>query len=139
MNWSGLLDVIGALLLLCGAFLCFAAAVGVLRFPDVLSRMHAATKPQTLGLLLVVSGVAVSLRDPRALGVLLLVAVLQLITAPVSAHLVSRTAYRSNQVRDDLLATDDLARSLSDAGFQLVSDGGPDPKETPDPETTSPP
>jgi multicomponent Na+:H+ antiporter subunit G len=122
------LDTIGALFLLLGAMLCFAASVGLVRFPDVLTRMHAATKPQTLGLLLVVTGVAFSLQSVKALGILLLVAVLQLLTAPVAAHMVGRTAYRTGQVRRDLLTEDDLADDLSAAGFHLVSgdeDGGP--------------
>ena len=44
----GVLDLIGAVLILIGALLCLIAAIGLLRLPDVLSRMHAATKPQTL-------------------------------------------------------------------------------------------
>ena len=58
---SAVLDIVGAIFLLLGAMLCFAASVGLVRFPDVLTRMHAATKPQTLGLLFVVIGVALSL------------------------------------------------------------------------------
>ena len=115
------LDVIGALFLLLGAMLCFAASVGLVRFPDVLTRMHAATKPQTLGLLFVVMGVALSLQNWKALGILVLVAILQLLTAPVAAHMVSRTAYRTGQVRSDLLTEDDLADDLAAAGFHLVS------------------
>lgn len=115
------LDIVGAVFLLLGAMLCFAASVGLVRFPDVLTRMHAATKPQTLGLLFVVTGVALSLQNLQALGILVLVAILQLLTAPVAAHMVSRTAYRTGQVREDLLMEDDLADDLAAAGFQLVS------------------
>jgi multicomponent Na+:H+ antiporter subunit G len=115
------LDIIGAVFLLLGAMLCFAASVGLVRFPDVLTRMHAATKSQTLGLLFVVTGVAFSLQNVQALGILLLVAILQLLTAPVAAHMVSRTAYRTGQVREDLLTVDDLADDLAAAGFQLVT------------------
>jgi multicomponent Na+:H+ antiporter subunit G len=114
-----LADLAGAALVLLGAFLCFAAAVGLARFPDVLSRMHAATKPQTLGLILVAAGVELSLRTWAAFGTVVLIAALQLATAPVAAHLVGRTVYRSNQVRHDLLSRDDLAEDLAEAGFQL--------------------
>ena len=120
MNWGLVADITGALLLLLGALLCFAAAVGLLRFPDVLSRMHAATKPQTLGLLLLVVGVALEVRQPQVLGLLFLVAVLQLLTAPVSAHMVGRTAYRTHQVDDDSLIADELADDLARAGFRRV-------------------
>ncbi len=123
--WDGIWDVVGALVLLLGAMLCLAAAVGLTRFPDVLTRMHAATKPQTLGLLLAVIGVAVSLRDPRALGLLLVVVVVQLLTAPVAAHMVGRTAHRTGQVRGELTQPDELAADLSRAGFRRSA--GDDP------------
>jgi len=117
-------DLAGAALVLLGAFLCFAAAVGLARFPDVLSRMHAATKPQTLGLIMVAAGVELSLRTWAAFGTVVLIAALQLATAPVAAHLVGRTVYRSNQVRHDLLSRDDLAEDLAEAGFQLSPPSG---------------
>ena len=123
---SDLLDVVGAVCVMLGAFLCLAAAVGLARFPDVLSRMHAATKPQTLGLIFVVTGVELSLRSWAAFGTVLLIAALQFMTAPVAAHLVSRTVYRSNQVRRDLLDRDDLADDLTAAGFSL----GPAPEDS---------
>ncbi len=112
-------DLIGAVLVAAGAFVSFTAAVGLVRLPDVLSRMHAATKPQTLGLVLVTTGVWVSLRSWPAFATLALVTLFQLTTAPVAAHLVSRTVYRSNQVRRDVLARDDLADDLEAAGFSL--------------------
>lgn len=125
------LDLLGAFLVLAGCFLCFAAALGIVRFPDVVSRMHAATKPQTLGLILLAAGVELSLRTWAAFGTLVLIAALQLATAPVSAHLVGRTVYRTDQVRHDLLARDDLARDLEAAGFHLgpapEDDDGPGP------------
>lgn len=125
MTFSDVADLVGAALVLLGAFLCFAAAVGLARFPDVLSRMHAATKPQTLGLIVVAAGLELSLRSWAAFGTMTLIAALQLVTAPVAAHLVGRTVYRSDQVRRDLLARDDLAEDLADAGFRLepASDG----------------
>ncbi|MGV0798197.1 monovalent cation/H(+) antiporter subunit G, partial [Mycolicibacterium elephantis] len=49
-------DVITAVLVLGGSTLALTAAIGIVRFPDTLTRMHSATKPQTLGLLLVLAG-----------------------------------------------------------------------------------
>ena len=70
--------------------------------------MHAGTKPQVLGVLLVMVG----RRDPAArlaaTWMLLLVAAFQLLTAPVSAHMISRVAYRRRHVRRDLLLVDEL-------------------------------
>ncbi|MGY4719845.1 monovalent cation/H(+) antiporter subunit G [Naumannella huperziae] len=117
---NAVLDIAGALLLLAGSFLCLTAAIGLVRLPDVLTRMHAATKPQTLGLLCVLAGLGLTLREPRVIGVMVLAMLLQLATAPVAAHMVGRTAYRTHQFRDDLLDVDDLAEDLSRAGFELV-------------------
>ena len=89
---SELADVVAFACLLAGAFLCFTAGLGLVRFPDVLSRMHAGTKPQVLGVLLVMVGAAIRLDGWANAWMLLLVAAFQLLTAPVSAHLISRVA-----------------------------------------------
>jgi multicomponent Na+:H+ antiporter subunit G len=101
-------DVVAVACLLAGAFLCLTAGVGLVRFPDVLSRMHAGTKPQVLGVLLVMVGGAIRLHGLSATWMLLLVAAFQLLTAPVSAHMISRVAYRRRHVRRDLLLVDEL-------------------------------
>lgn len=51
-------DVLTAVLLPAGAAFTAVGALGVLRFPDLLTRLHAATKPHTIGLLLVLAGAA---------------------------------------------------------------------------------
>ena len=70
--------------------------------------MHAGTKPQVLGVLLVMVGGAIRLHGLAATWMLLLVAAFQLLTAPVSAHMISRVAYRRRHVRRDLLLVDEL-------------------------------
>jgi len=112
MSWGELADVLSAVCLLLGAALSLAAGIGVLRFPDVLSRMHAASKPQVLGLLLILLGVGLRLRTGIDVTTLLLVAVFQLVTAPVAAHMVGRAAYRTRRVRADLLLVDELSERL---------------------------
>jgi multicomponent Na+:H+ antiporter subunit G len=79
-----------------------------------------------LGLLVVVTGLAVSLRTWAALSTMLLIVALQLATSPVSAHLVGRAAYRSGQYRRDLVDHDDLADDLTAAGFDLTDQAGDD-------------
>jgi multicomponent Na+:H+ antiporter subunit G len=101
-------DVIAMACLLLGAFLCLTAGLGLLRFPDVLSRMHAGTKPQAVGVLLIMVGGAIRLTGSSVVWMLLLVAAFQLITAPVSAHMVGRIAYRRRHVRRDRLLVDEL-------------------------------
>ncbi|MEL6375560.1 MAG: monovalent cation/H(+) antiporter subunit G, partial [Pseudomonadota bacterium] len=45
---EGLIDIIGALLLVAGGLFCLSAAVGIVRLPDVFMRLHASTKAGTL-------------------------------------------------------------------------------------------
>jgi multicomponent Na+:H+ antiporter subunit G len=101
-------DAVAVVLLLAGSFLCLTAGLGLVRFPDVLARMHAGTKPQVLGVLLIMIGGAIRLQGWSATWMLLLVAAFQLLTAPVSAHMISRVAYRRRHVRRDLLLVDEL-------------------------------
>jgi multicomponent Na+:H+ antiporter subunit G len=109
MTAEALMDLLGGLCLVCGAFFCLAAAVGVVRFPDVMTRMHAATKPTVFGLILVLLGVTLSLRDPKVFTLLTLAVLLQIMTAPVSGHLVSRTAHRGGHWDFDHAVVDELA------------------------------
>lgn len=112
MSVTQVMDVAGGVLLLLGALLTLVAAIGLLRFPDLLTRMHSATKPQVLGLLLVVAGLALRLRDPSATALLVLVAIFQMVTAPVASHMAGRASYRGGQVRKDLLVVDELSDAL---------------------------
>ena len=74
-------DTVAAVLVLGGSALALTAAVGVVRFPDTLSRMHAASKPQVLGLLLVLAGAAIRLRGHADVGMVILTGLFTLITA----------------------------------------------------------
>ena len=112
MNWSGAADVVAAACLVLSALLTLIAAIGILRFPDVLTRMHSATKPQVLGLLVVLLGLGFRLRDPSTIGLLALVALFQLVTSPIASHMVGRASFRAGQVRRDLLVVDELSDLL---------------------------
>ncbi|MCZ0727548.1 monovalent cation/H(+) antiporter subunit G [Mycolicibacterium iranicum] len=101
-------DIVAAGLILSGSALALTAAIGVVRFPDTLSRMHAATKPQVLGLLLVLAGAAVRLRGNIDVGMLILTGLFTLITAPVIANRVGQLAYREQNIRDDLVTRDEM-------------------------------
>ncbi|GAB2919659.1 monovalent cation/H(+) antiporter subunit G [Micromonospora polyrhachis] len=109
MTGGEIMDLLAAVCLIAGALLSLIAGVGLVRFPDVLSRMHAATKPQVLGLLLILIGVGLRLRSGADLTTLLLVGVFQLATAPIAAHLVGRAAYRGGRCEKERLVVDELA------------------------------
>ncbi|WP_251152639.1 monovalent cation/H(+) antiporter subunit G [Cellulosimicrobium sp. Marseille-Q4280] len=120
--WDGVADIVSAVLLLLGAFLAFAAGVGVVRFPDLLARMHAATKPQVLGLILVLLGLSLRLRSWGAVATLALVVVFQLLTSPVAAHMVGRAGYRTGKVDTSHLVVDELTRDQDAADREDVGE-----------------
>ncbi|MEY9212785.1 monovalent cation/H(+) antiporter subunit G [Thermobifida halotolerans] len=104
MNALGaVVDVLAAVALLAGGALALLAGLGLVRLPDVASRLQAATKPQVLGLALICLGVA-PLIDRNDVLALALVVLFQFSTAPIVAQLVGRSAYRSGTVRDSLVA-----------------------------------
>ncbi len=106
-------DVLSAALLLLGALSCLLGAIGLVRLQDLPGRLQAATKPQTLGLLLILAGTALRVELESAVT-LLLVGLFQVITAPVISQLLGRSAYRSGEVRRDLQVTDELADRMPD-------------------------
>ncbi len=105
-------DVIVGSLITLGAFLVLLAGIGVIRFPDVYARMHAATKATTIGIALVGLAAAISLDDARPKIILTIAFIF--ITAPAAAHLVGRASYRAEGIDVDLGAGDDLAAVLDD-------------------------
>ena len=112
MTFDSWMDIVTVILLVLGASLSAVAGLGLLRYPDVLSRMHAATKPQVLGLLLALAGLGFALRTWTVVPVLLVAWLAQLITAPVSAHMVGRATYRSHHLDPAHIAVDDLAEAV---------------------------
>lgn len=110
-------DIIVLVLVLLGAILCLSAAVGLLHFRDVPSRLHAATKPQVLGVVLICLAIAVSQRTigGMLMGLLVVIPVilLQFATAPLSAHMVGRQAYRNGTINQRALVADEYAESKS--------------------------
>lgn len=103
-----IVDAVSAALLLAGVALAVIAGIGLVRFPDVFSRMHAATKPATLGILLVGAGAALRVDDGSDAVKILLVVAFQFVTAPVAAHMIGRAAYRTGAGDLDALVVDEL-------------------------------
>lgn len=112
---DAVLDFAAAIALVLGAVLSLAAAVGIVRFPDALSRLHAGTKPQVLGLGLVLVAIALTARSWQVLLVLIPVALFQLLTQPAAAHMIGRAGYRTKNHRPDLLVVDELADDIERA------------------------
>ena len=85
--------MIGEVFAFSGAVLVLLSAVGVVRFNDTLGRLHALAKASTLGILLILVGAAVNLRNLNDLTSVVLAAVLYLLAAPPASNMVSRATY----------------------------------------------
>ena len=114
-------DLFTSFFLLAGALFMLLAALGALRMPDLLMRMHATTKAGALGSGLIMVAVAVHFAEAgvtaRALAVVLFV----MLTAPVAAHAIARAGYFVGVplwpkiVRDDLRGRYDEATHVLEA------------------------
>jgi multicomponent Na+:H+ antiporter subunit G len=85
-------ELIGSLLILLGAFFHFSAGLGMLRMPDVFTRMQAGTKASTLGNALILLGIAV-LHPGWTLKLVILIYFV-FMTNPISSHALARAARR---------------------------------------------
>ena len=101
------MGLLAGIVLVIGAAFVLLAGVGVVRFTDPYSRMHAAAKAPALGVLLIGIGTVLAIQTLQAAIAVLLVVVLQLITGPVGAHMLGRAMYR--RVKPPLDGPDELA------------------------------
>jgi multicomponent Na+:H+ antiporter subunit G len=85
-------DYVAAALLILGAVFFLAGTVGLLRFPDVYTRLHALTKSDNVGLGLMVAGLAVQAESWFVIGKLLLIWLLVLLAGASIAHLIAKGA-----------------------------------------------
>lgn len=105
------LDVVAAALVLVGAGFTLVAGIGLQRFDDVFARIHAATKAATFGLLLIVGGAVVGIDSASGRVKLVLVAALQLVTAPIGAHMIGRASHRAGSELSPATVVDELAEA----------------------------
>lgn len=112
---DAVIDAVSAVFMVLGAVMSLGAAIGLLRFPDLMSRMHAATKPQVLGLFLLLCAVGLQLRTWWVWPVLAVAWIFQLLTVPVSAHMVGRAGYRTKHLHPELLSADELEAVVQQA------------------------
>lgn len=95
--------MIGELLALIGAGFVLLSAIGVVRFSEVLARLHALAKASTLGVLLVLIGAAVNLRDVNDVTSIALALVLHLLASPPASNMISRAAYLATGLPDGVI------------------------------------
>ena len=81
------------LLILFGCAFLLTAAIGLVRFPDLYTRLHATTKLVSLGGIGIFGGAAIAFAEVQATERVLLIAVFFFLTAPLSAYMIARSGY----------------------------------------------
>lgn len=122
-------DWIIAVCMLAGGFLMVLGAVGVLRMPDLFTRMQAATKPAILGSALLALAVTLHFGDIWVAMRAVLISGFFVLTAPVGAHVIARAAYFAGVRLWDQSVRDDLRGRYDEQTHQLES---PKAEESPD-------
>lgn len=85
-------EVIAGLLILCGGVFALIASIGLLRLPDVLTRMHASTKAGTLASALILVAVAIVFPGISTITKSVAAVLFLMLTAPLAAHMLGRSA-----------------------------------------------
>lgn len=91
---------IGTLLITTGSIFTFIAALGLWRMKDLYLKMHAATKAGTLGCGFILLGVGLQIKNLHSFTEILLLILFIAMTSPISAHLIGKLYYLSQQRRD---------------------------------------
>lgn len=123
-------DIIAAILIVVGSFLSLVAGIGIVRMPDLFTRMHASTKASSLGLGLTLAGVAVHFGAVAVTTRAVAIVFFLFLTLPVGAHLLGRAAYLSGvplwegTVVDELRPHTESRESLSHPVEEDPTDGG---------------
>jgi multicomponent Na+:H+ antiporter subunit G len=106
-------DIVTAIVWLAGSGFALLAAVGVLRMPDVFTRMQASTKASTLGLGCLLIGAALQMGDFASFIRVASIGAFVLLTTPVSGHVIARAAYFANVPLWDGTVLDERKRDSS--------------------------
>jgi multicomponent Na+:H+ antiporter subunit G len=130
--------MIGEVIVLGGAVLTLLAAIGVVRFPDALTRMHALTKASTVGFGLIAIGSCLNMTNANDITSVLLAAGLQLLTLPVAATLIARSTYWARRIPVEFDGEDELRRAAETGRLgrptlrrdAAATEGGSDRSET---------
>ena len=96
-----ILDILSWILLVTGGFVLIAGAIGMLRFPDFFTRLHAASVVDTLGCMLIILGLLLQAGFTVVTIKLVLIVFFILFTSPAAAHALAKSALHG-ELKPDL-------------------------------------
>jgi len=104
--------IIGYVLMFIGAFFFFVSAIGLIRLPDLYTRMQAATKSTTLGAISSIIGIGLMKEEILIKSIIL--AVFILLTAPISGSALIRASYKAKSPLTEKMVVDKLKEKEGD-------------------------
>lgn len=107
---SEIMLFVAALVIIAGSLFGLVAAIGVLRLPDLFTRMHAASKAGIVGAGLLMLGIAIVSADSAIILRALLGTLFLALTTPVAAHLLARAAIKAGHVPLNRKSTDNSSK-----------------------------
>lgn len=121
-------EILVLLLASFGVFFMIISAVGILRLPDVLTRMHAFGKASTLGIIGVLLSVGVYYYEEGGVFFrMILLVILFFTTSPIAATAMGRAAYRRSPIEDLNLVHDEMAQPSNPSNRSQPTEKGPTP------------
>ncbi|PMR76664.1 monovalent cation/H(+) antiporter subunit G [Billgrantia endophytica] len=130
-----MIDFIKGTLMLSGAIFTLLAAIGIIRLPDLLTRMHATTKAAALGVILIMLAVALHFGEVGVVARAFAIIVFIIMTAPVAAHVIGRAGYFvgsklwSGTVKDELRPNYDPLTHELKSGLETEANAVHQPRE----------
>ncbi|XGA81069.1 monovalent cation/H(+) antiporter subunit G [Halomonas sp. CH40] len=131
-----MIDFIKGTFIIAGSLFMLLAAIGILRLPDLLTRMHATTKASALGVMLIMLAAAMHFAETSIAARALAIVVFILMTAPVAAHVIGRAGYFvgsklwSGTVKDELRPNYDPLTHELKSGMETQENAKRQPRDT---------
>ncbi|MFO7908461.1 monovalent cation/H(+) antiporter subunit G [Vreelandella aquamarina] len=131
-----MIDLIKGTLIIAGSLFMLLASIGILRLPDLLTRMHATTKAAALGVMLIMVAAAMHFAETSIVARALAIVVFILMTAPVAAHVIGRAGYFvgsklwSGTVKDELRPNYDPLTHELKSGMETQENAKRQPRDT---------
>ena len=117
-------EIYTVIFLIGGAFFILIAALGLVRFPDLYTRMHAASKSISLGIVFMLIGAIFYFGTPLVVFKAIAVILFIFLTMPLAAHMISRVAYRRQVYIWDKTHTDEMEDHLKGDRIKTTPTGG---------------
>ncbi len=113
-------DLIGSIVILIGAVFLLLAAIGTVRMPDIYNRIQTGTKATTLGLVMVLVGVAIY--HPGWTWKLIVLIYFVILSNPATSHALARAAHRRSIFKTSATVVDELESYKREAGEEEIEE-----------------